>query len=165
MIPFPDPKLCPRTPGHKLYYKARRRFCKMENPKSRGEFFTRRPMIFQKDAPDAEIGPTRAKISICNFCPAVLYYLILNPFRRCAIVAQLDRAFGSDPEGQRFESSRSHQGLLHRFCAAVLFIILSNPSCKSGAVPYNRGCAPVCAGTVRMYRIKEKRVWLLKRIR
>ena len=27
----------------------------------------------------------------------------------CAIVAQLDRAFGSDPEGQRFESSRSHQ--------------------------------------------------------
>ena len=25
-----------------------------------------------------------------------------------AIVAQLDRAFGSDPEGQRFESSRSH---------------------------------------------------------
>ena len=39
-----------------------------------------------------------------------------------AIVAQLDRAFGSDPEGQRFESSRSHQGLLHRFCAAVLFI-------------------------------------------
>ena len=109
MIPFPDPKLCPRTPGHKLYYKARRRFCKMENPKSRGEILTRRPMIFQKDAPDAEIGLTRAKISICNFCPAVLYYLILNPFRRCAIVAQLDRAFGSDPEGQRFESSRSHQ--------------------------------------------------------
>ena len=109
MIPFPDPKLCPRTPGHKLYYKARRRFCKMKNPKSRGEILTRRPMIFQKDAPDAEIGPTRAKISICNFCPAVLYYLILNPFRRCAIVAQLDRAFGSDPEGQRFESSRSHQ--------------------------------------------------------
>ena len=29
--------------------------------------------------------------------------------RYCAIVAQLDRAFGSDPEGQRFESSRSHQ--------------------------------------------------------
>ena len=109
MIPFPDPKLCPRTPGHKLYYKAQRRFCKMENPKSRGEFFTRRPMIFQKDASDAEIGPTMAKISICNFCPAVLYYLILNPFRRCAIVAQLDRAFGSDPEGQRFESSRSHK--------------------------------------------------------
>ena len=26
-----------------------------------------------------------------------------------AIVAQLDRAFGSDPEGQRFESYRSHQ--------------------------------------------------------
>lgn len=108
MIPFPDPKRCPRTPGHKLYYKAPRRFCKMKKPKSRGEIFTRCPMIFQKDAPDAEIGPTRAKISICNFCPAVLYYLILNPFRRCAIVAQLDRAFGSDPEGQRFESSRSH---------------------------------------------------------
>ena len=31
-----------------------------------------------------------------------------------AIVAQLDRAFGSDPEGQRFESSRSHQkGMAH----------------------------------------------------
>ena len=58
--------------------------------------------------------------------------------------------------GRGFESLPSHQGLLHRFCAAVLFIILSNPSCKSSAVPYNRGCAPVCAGTVRMYRIKEK---------
>ena len=30
-------------------------------------------------------------------------------FHTYAIVAQLDRAFGSDPEGQRFESSRSHQ--------------------------------------------------------
>ena len=30
-------------------------------------------------------------------------------FHIYAIVAQLDRAFGSDPEGQRFESSRSHQ--------------------------------------------------------
>ena len=122
MIPFPDPKLCPRTPGHKLYYKARRRFCKTENPKSRGEFFARRPMIFQKDAPDAEIGPTRAKISICNFCPAVLYYLILNPFRRCAIVAQLDRAFGSDPEGQRFESSRSHKIPSTLSCAGDFYL-------------------------------------------
>jgi hypothetical protein len=26
-----------------------------------------------------------------------------------ALVAQLDRAFGSDPEGQRFESSQAHQ--------------------------------------------------------
>ena len=122
MIPFPDPKRCPRTPGHKLYYKARRRFCKMKKPKSRGEIFTRRPMIFQKDALDAEIGPTRAKISICNFCPAVLYYLILNPFRRCAIVAQLDRAFGSDPEGQRFESSRSHKIPSTLSCAGDFYL-------------------------------------------
>ena len=50
-------------------------------------------------------------------------------------------------------------------CSSPFLFILSNPSCKSGAVPYNRGCAPVCAGTVRMYRLKEKRVWLLKRIR
>ena len=165
MIPFPDPKLCPRTPGHKLYYKARRCFCKMENPKSRGEIFTRRPMIFQKDAPDAENGPTRAKISICNFCPAVLYYLILNPFRRCAIVAQLDRAFGSDPEGQRFESSRSHQerpihnvygpffiadaisSLSERLPGELIF--RSQESyCKKVKLLYNRACAPVCAGTV-----------------
>ena len=27
----------------------------------------------------------------------------------CASVAQLDRAFGSDPEGRWFESSRAHQ--------------------------------------------------------
>ena len=66
-------------------------------------------MIFQKDASDAEIGPTMAKISICNFCPAVLYYLILNPFRRCAIVAQLDRASGYGPEGRGFESLTAYQ--------------------------------------------------------
>ena len=40
-----------------------------------------------------------------------------------AIVAQLDRAFGSDPEGQRFESSRSHQkGMAH--CAMPFFFLL-----------------------------------------
>ena len=145
MIPFPDPKLCPRTPGHKLYYKARRRFCKMKNPKSRGEIFTRRPMIFQKDAPDAEIGPTRAKISICNFCPAVLYYFILNPFRRCAIVAQLDRAFGSDPEGQRFESSRSHQTKKIRIFSRWeerfgFFIIFGNGSAAAPQPPFRFRC-------------------------
>ena len=35
--------------------------------------------------------------------------VVLDVPHRFAIVAQLDRAFGSDPEGQRFESSRSHQ--------------------------------------------------------
>ena len=30
-------------------------------------------------------------------------------FHTCASVAQLDRAFGSDPEGRWFESSRAHQ--------------------------------------------------------
>ena len=29
----------------------------------------------------------------------------------CASVAQLDRAFGSDPEGRWFESSRAHHGV------------------------------------------------------
>ena len=42
-------------------------------------------------------------------------------------------------------------------CSSPFLFILSNPSCKSGTVPYNRGCASVCAGTVRMYRIKGKK--------
>jgi len=42
-------------------------------------------------------------------------------------------------------------------CSSPFLFILSNLSCKSSAVPYNRGCAPVCAGTVRMYRIKGKK--------
>ena len=32
-----------------------------------------------------------------------------SPKESCASVAQLDRAFGSDPEGRWFESSRAHQ--------------------------------------------------------
>ena len=40
-----------------------------------------------------------------------------------AIVAQLDRAFGSDPEGQRFESSRSHQeSPTHFHVPGILFV-------------------------------------------
>ena len=40
-----------------------------------------------------------------------------------AIVAQLDRAFGSDPEGQRFESSRSHQeSPTHFRVPGILFV-------------------------------------------
>ena len=36
---------------------------------------------------------------------------VLNWFslRRCALVAQLDRAFGYEPKGRRFESFRAHQ--------------------------------------------------------
>ena len=30
-------------------------------------------------------------------------------FHRCAVVAQLDRSFGSDPKGRRFESCQPHQ--------------------------------------------------------
>ena len=41
-----------------------------------------------------------------------------------AIVAQLDRAFGSDPEGQRFESSRSHQEApRHTGVRGLLFVL------------------------------------------
>ena len=50
----------------------------------------------------------KARNFICIFPGSVLYYITLM-YQQCAIVAQLDRAFGSDPEGQRFESSRSHQ--------------------------------------------------------
>ena len=52
-------------------------------------------------------------------------------------------------------------GFFEKFCIAIrtkdcctgfvqqsFLFILSNLSCKSTAVPYNRGCAPVCAGTV-----------------
>ena len=45
-----------------------------------------------------------------------------DDFHICAIVAQLDRAFGSDPEGQRFESSRSHQKR-SLYCITVTFFI------------------------------------------
>ena len=77
---------CPRTPGHKLYYKARRRFCKMKNTEKQGEHFC---------------------LHFLRGCAILLYTdECISPR---AIVAQLDRAFGSDPEGQRFESSRSHQ--------------------------------------------------------
>ena len=80
-------------------------------------------------------------------------------------VAQLDRAFGSDPEGQRFESSRSHQerpihnvygpffiadaisSLSERLPGELIF--RSQESyCKKVKLLYNRACAPVCAGTV-----------------
>ena len=39
-----------------------------------------------------------------------------------AIVAQLDRAFGSDPEGQRFESSRSHKIPSTLSCAGDFYL-------------------------------------------
>ena len=38
-----------------------------------------------------------------------------------ASVAQLDRAFGSDPEGRRFESCRAHQA--HPAASAAGFFI------------------------------------------
>ena len=40
-----------------------------------------------------------------------------------AIVAQLDRAFGSDPEGQRFESSRSHQEKPRHIVPGLFFFV------------------------------------------
>ena len=55
-----------------------------------------------------------------------------------AIVAQLDRAFGSDPEGQRFESSRSHQkGMAH--CAMPFsFCLFGVPSRRGTQRAYLR---------------------------
>ena len=47
---------------------------------------------------------------------AILHYTDRSMY---AIVAQLDRAFGSDPEGQRFESSRSHQEKPEHICVLV----------------------------------------------
>ena len=67
-----------------------------------------------------------------------------------AIVAQLDRAFGSDPEGQRFESSRSHQGQHLMGCCPFCFAWIlwsskradSNSPCPALCVPRGRN-APV----------------------
>ena len=102
MIPFPDPKLCPRTPGHKLYYKARRRFCKMKNTEKQGEHFC---------------------LHFLRGCAILLYTdECISPR---AIVAQLDRAFGSDPEGQRFESSRSHQEKPRHIVLGLFFFVRS----------------------------------------
>ena len=51
-----------------------------------------------------------------------------------AIVAQLDRAFGSDPEGQRFESSRAHQEKPEHKCVLVfLFSVRREDSNKAAA--------------------------------
>ena len=43
-------------------------------------------------------------------------------FRRFASVAQMDRAFGSDPEGRWFESSRAHQKKTAVFSRSGLFV-------------------------------------------
>ena len=54
----------------------------------------------------------------------------------CASVAQLDRAFGSDPEGRWFESSRAHHGVAAE----------ARPTCP----PLSRGALPlykILAGT------------------
>ena len=72
-----------------------------------------------------------------------------------AIVAQLDRAFGSDPEGQRFESSRSHQKgmtfLRHAFflCLFLHAGVLSGPACGLCApmVRYSAPSLPSAAPT------------------
>ena len=37
--------------------------------------------------------------------------IFLKLIRRCALVAQLDRAFGYEPKGRRFESFRAHHFL------------------------------------------------------
>lgn len=52
-----------------------------------------------------------------------------------AIVAQLDRAFGSDPEGQRFESSRSHQEKPRHNVPGLFFF------CATGRIRTARPCA------------------------
>lgn len=46
--------------------------------------------------------------------------IFLKLLRRCALVAQLDRAFGYEPKGRRFESFRAHH--LKRKVAPVALI-------------------------------------------
>ena len=166
MIPFPDPKLCPRTPGHKLYYKARRRFCKMKNTEKQKEAAAQRtvpqPRAQPRSSPlvamtflyrkqfhggppcpcDAGFIMTKGRMEKQgeHFCLhflrgcAILLYTdeCISP---CAIVAQLDRAFGSDPEGQRFESSRSHQEKPRHNVPGFFFF------CATGRIRTARPCA------------------------
>ena len=51
-----------------------------------------------------------------------------------AIVAQLDRAFGSDPEGQRFESSRSHQEKPRHNVPGLFFFLCDREDSNSTAL-------------------------------
>ena len=51
-----------------------------------------------------------------------------------AIVAQLDRAFGSDPEGQRFESSRSHQEKPRHNVPGLFFFLRDREDSNSTAL-------------------------------
>ena len=51
-----------------------------------------------------------------------------------AIVAQLDRAFGSDPEGQRFESSRSHQEKPRHIVLGLFFFLCDREDSNSTAL-------------------------------
>ena len=51
-----------------------------------------------------------------------------------AIVAQLDRAFGSDPEGQRFESSRSHQEKPRHIVPGLFFFLCDREDSNSTAL-------------------------------
>ena len=55
-----------------------------------------------------------------------------------AIVAQLDRAFGSDPEGQRFESSRSHQKGMAQCAMPFSFCLFGVPSRRGTQRAYLR---------------------------
>ena len=54
-----------------------------------------------------------------------------EPIRKCAVVAQLDRALDSDSKGQRFESPRPHQKR-SLYCSTATFLfchgsVLVNP--------------------------------------
>ena len=96
------------TGAYNIYYRGRRRFCKMGSGKERKK--AKVPRLRRRKTQNRE--KTREDLGL-HFLPgcAILHYTesFSQAFGRCAIVAQLDRAFGSDPEGQRFESSRSHQ--------------------------------------------------------
>ena len=69
-----------------------------------------------------------------------------------AIVAQLDRAFGSDPEGQRFESSRSHQkGCCTRVVPRVVaFSLLKRGMLKFEQASFFTFCQPYTAIAIAM---------------
>ena len=52
-----------------------------------------------------------------------------DDFHRCAVVAQLDRSFGSDPKGRRFESCQPHQKM-SLYCRTATFLFCHG-SCLS----------------------------------
>ena len=79
-----------------------------------------------------------------------------------AIVAQLDRAFGSDPEGQRFESSRSHQEQHLMGCCSFCFAWILWSSKRADS---NSPCPALCVPRGRNAPVGVSRAWLGESLR